>query len=149
MYHFGYGSNLQYDFVKTLLPSAKFALKGYLLNYEIQFNFWSATQHGGLSNVMPAPGKMVPGALWEVPPREMAILDEMEGVYKGDYRRQTLLIAGADGKIHAGELYRVIDPQGPFPPSPKYVAGMLAGAREIGLNPAYIETIEQFLDASQ
>lgn len=32
MYHFGYGSNLQIDFLKTLLPSAKFAMKGYLLN---------------------------------------------------------------------------------------------------------------------
>jgi hypothetical protein len=25
MYHFGYGSNLQLDFLKTLLPGAKFA----------------------------------------------------------------------------------------------------------------------------
>jgi hypothetical protein len=34
MYHFGCGANLQIDFLKTLLPSAKFVMKGYLLNHE-------------------------------------------------------------------------------------------------------------------
>ncbi len=149
MYHFGYGSNLQFDFVKTLLPSAKFAMKGYLPNYEIRFNFWSEKKQGGLSNVMIAPGNMVHGALYEVPKKELEILDEMDGVYKGDYLRRTFLIVREDGKIHPAELYQVIDPQGPFPPSKVYVQGMLTGAREIGLDPAYIKTIEQFYAESQ
>jgi gamma-glutamylcyclotransferase (GGCT)/AIG2-like uncharacterized protein YtfP len=144
MYHFGYGSNLQLDFLKTLLPSAEFAMKGYLANFEIQFNFWSKKRQAGISNVMVAPGKMVHGALYEVPQKELEILDEMDGVYKGDYIRKTFLILGEDGKIHSAELYRVIDPKGPFPPSKTYVAGMLTGAGEIGLDPAYIKTIEQF-----
>jgi hypothetical protein len=42
MYHFGYGSNLSIDFVKKeLIPNAKFAMKGYLPNFEVQFPFWS------------------------------------------------------------------------------------------------------------
>ena len=51
MYHFGYGSNLQFDFLKTLLPSAKFAMKGYLLNHEVQFNFWSKKREIGLDPI--------------------------------------------------------------------------------------------------
>ena len=92
-------------------------MKGYLLNYEIQFNFWSKKKQGGISNVMIAPGKMVHGALYEVLPKELEILDEMDGVYKGDYLRRTVLIVGEDGKLHPAELYQVINPQGPFPPS--------------------------------
>jgi gamma-glutamylcyclotransferase (GGCT)/AIG2-like uncharacterized protein YtfP len=149
MYHFGYGSNLQIDFLKTLLPSAKFAMKGYLLNHEVQFNFWSKIKQAGISNAMLAPGKMVHGALYEVAPKELEILDEMDGVYKGDYLRRTFLILGEDGKIHPAELYQVIDPQGPFPPSKKYVQGMLTGAKEIGLDPDYVKTIEKFYEESQ
>ena len=66
MYHFGYGSNLQFDFLKTLLPSAKFTMKGYLLNHEVQFNFWSKKKKVGISNAMSFPGKMVYGVLYEV-----------------------------------------------------------------------------------
>jgi gamma-glutamylcyclotransferase (GGCT)/AIG2-like uncharacterized protein YtfP len=149
MYHFGYGSNLQIDFLKTLLPGAKFAMKGYLLNHEIQFSFWSKIKQAGIRNAMPAPGKMVHGALYEVPQKEMEILDEMDGVYKGDYRRRTFLILGEDGRVHPADLYQVIDPQGPFPPSKIYLQGMLTGAREIGLDPEYIQTIEQFFEESQ
>jgi gamma-glutamylcyclotransferase (GGCT)/AIG2-like uncharacterized protein YtfP len=149
MYHFGYGSNLQLDFLKTLLPSARFAMKGYLLNHEVQFNFWSQKRQAGISNAMAAPGKMIQGALYEVPRKEMEILDEMDGVYKGDYQRRTYLILGEDGKIHPADLYQVIDPRGPFPPSKDYVKGMLTGAREIGLDPEYIQIIEQFYNESQ
>jgi len=149
MYHFGYGSNLQLHFLKTLLPSAKFAMKGYLLNHEVQFNFWSKKKKAGISNAMPSPGKMVHGVLYEVPRKEMEILDEMDGVYKGDYLRRTFLILGEDGKVHPADLYQVIDPQGPFPPSKIYLEGMLTGAREVGLDPEYIKTIEQFYKESQ
>ena len=149
MYHFGYGSNLQFDFLKTLLPSAQFAMKGYLLNHEIQFSFWSKKKQAGISNAVPAPGKVVQGALYAVPREEMEVLDEMDGVYKGDYLRRTFLILGEDRRIHPADLYQVIDPQGPFPPSKIYVQGMLIGAREIGLDPAYIKTIEQFYTEAQ
>ena len=149
MYHFGYGSNLQLGFLKTLLPSAQFAMKGNLLNHEVQFSFWSKKKQAGISNAVSAPGKMVQGALYEVPREEMEVLDEMDGVYKGDYLRRTFLILGEDGRIHPADLYQVIDPQGPFPPSKIYVQGMLTGAREIGLDPAYIKTIEQFYTESQ
>jgi hypothetical protein len=52
MYHFGYGSNLKFDFLKKMLPSAKFAMKGYLPNYEVQFPFLSKKWQGGCSGIM-------------------------------------------------------------------------------------------------
>jgi hypothetical protein len=76
----------------------------------------------------------------------LEILDEMDGIYKGDYLRTTFLILGEDGKFHSAELYKVIDPKGPFTPSKDYVEGMLIGAKEIGLEPDYIKIIENFYE---
>jgi hypothetical protein len=43
----------------------------------------------------------------------------------------------------------VIDPQGPFPPARSYVEIMLAGARDLELDPEYIEKIEEFYRQSR
>ena len=67
----------------------------------------------------------------------------MEGVYKDRYKRETFLVLGEDDKLHPAELYRVIDPKGPFPPSRNYVEIMLTGARELKLAPEYIKKIEE------
>jgi gamma-glutamylcyclotransferase (GGCT)/AIG2-like uncharacterized protein YtfP len=149
MFHFGYGSNLSSEFVKEkLIPNAKFVMKGYLPNFEIQFPFWSEEVQGGYSGIMEAPGELVQGALYEVTEQELIELDDLD-VYKDLYQRQTYLVLGEDGEFHAADLYRVIDPQGPFPPSRAYVEIMLTGARELGLTPDYIARIEAFHRQSQ
>lgn len=149
MFHFGYGSNLSIQFVKEkLIPNAKFVMKGYLPNFEVQFPFWSEDAQGGYSGIMEAPGELVQGALYEVTQQELLALDYMD-VYKGLYRRQTYLVLGEDGKFHKADLYRVIDPQGPFPPSRAYVEIMLTGARDLGLDADYIARIEGFYRRAQ
>ena len=150
MLHFGYGSNLSIEFVQEkLIPDAKFVMKGYLPNFEVQFPFWSDEVQGGYSGVMEAPGELVHGALYEVTEQKLIALDDMEGVYKDRYRRETFLVLGEDGRFHPADLYRVIDPQGPFPPSRDYVEIMLTGARDLGLDPDYIEKIEGFLGRAE
>jgi gamma-glutamylcyclotransferase (GGCT)/AIG2-like uncharacterized protein YtfP len=149
MFHFGYGSNLSIEFVKEkLIPNAKFVMKGYLPNFEVQFPFWSEEAQGGYSGIMEAPGELVQGALYEVTEQELVTLDDLD-VYKDLYRRQTYLVLGEDGEFHAADLYRVIDPRGPFPPSRGYVEIMLAGARDLGLDPDYIEKLEGFYRRAQ
>lgn len=144
MLHFGYGSNLQMSFLKEILPSAEFVMKGFIPNYDIEFSFFSKTKQAGISNIMPAPGKMVHGAIFKVDEAEMLELDVKEGYYIGDYLRRTFIVLGEDGKWHSTELYQVIDPQGPFQPSKEYVKGMLEGAKELDLDPAYVQKVEQF-----
>ena len=72
MFHFGYGSNLSIDFVKEhLIPNAKFVMKGYLPNFEVQFPFWWEEDQAGCSGIMEAPGELVHGALYEVTEQEL------------------------------------------------------------------------------
>ena len=149
MFHFGYGSNLSIEFVQEkLIPNAKFVMKGYLPNFEVRFPFWSDEVQGGYSGIMEAPGELVQGALYEVTEQELIALDDLE-VYKGLYQRETFLVWGEDGKFHPADLYRVIEPKGPFPPSRGYVEIMLSGARDLGLDPDYIEKIEKFYHQAQ
>ncbi len=56
---------------------------------------------------------------------------------------------GEDSKFHKADLFRVIDPKGPFTPSRSYVEIMLTGARDLGLDPEYIKKIEEFFRQSQ
>ena len=145
MFHFGYGSNLSIDFVKEeLIANAEFVMKAYLPNFEVRFPFWSEEKQGGYSGVMEAPGELVHGALYEVTEQELIELDNLEGVYKDRYYRETFLVLGEDGSWHPADLYRVIDPKGPFPPVRSYVEIMLKGARDLDLDPEYIERIEGF-----
>ena len=61
------------------------------------------------------------GVIYEVPEDEMEKLGEVEGVPQGLYVRQTFLVLGEDGELHRADLYRVVDPAGPFTPARSYV----------------------------
>lgn len=142
MYHFGYGSNLNIEFLKQYLPSAEFVQRAVLPNFEIQFRFWSKKRQGGLSTIMPKPGNLVHGVIYECNEEEMIELDIIESVPQGLYQRDTMLVLGEDRKLHKADLYRVSDPKGPFTPAKSYVTLMLSGAKEHKLDPEHIKVIE-------
>ena len=150
MLHFGYGSNLSIKAVhEDLNPNAKYVMKGFLPNFEVSWPMWSEEEQSGYSGIMEAPGELVHGALYEMTEQELIAMDNLEDCYKGDYKRETFLVLGEDGQWHEAELYRVIDPQGPFRPARSYVEIMLEGARELELEPEYIKKIEEFLSQSK
>ena len=149
MYHFGYGSNLRASFVQEeLLPSAKFVMKGYLPNFEVQWPAWSEDYHGGISSIVEAPGQIVQGAIYECSQQDLEKLDYIPGLYVPKYKRETFVVLGEDGEWHAAEVYRLRVLSGPFPPARKYVEGMYEGAKQIGVTPDYLEKIAGWVRAS-
>ncbi len=148
MHYFGYGSNLRAAFVADLLPGAKFIMKAYLPNYEVQWRAWREEYKGGISSIIETPGEIVEGVIYECSEEEIEALDYRPGIYVPEYKRETFMVLGEDGEWYSTELYRLRDPGGPFPPSRIYVTGMLEGAKEIGLSPDYIEKIEGWLSES-
>ena len=149
MRHFGYGSNLNIEFLRGYCPSAEFTMKAYLPNYEVQFRFWSEKRQGGISTIIEKPGGLVHGVIYEVPEAELLDLDVLESVPQGLYKRETFLVLGEDGGWHEADLYRVAEPKGPFTPSRGYVELMLAGARSHGLALNYIKKIEEIYEGSR
>jgi gamma-glutamylcyclotransferase (GGCT)/AIG2-like uncharacterized protein YtfP len=149
MYHFGYGSNLNIEFLRQYLPSAKFIQKAYLPNFEIQFRFWSKKRQGGLSTIMPKPGNLVHGVIYECHEEEIIELDIIESVPQGLYRRDPMLVLGEDRMWHKADLYRVVNPKGPFTPAKSYVELMLSGAKAHKLDSEHIKVIEEFYARSE
>lgn len=148
-YYFGYGSNLNLEFLRQYCPSAKFVMKAFLPNYEAQFRFWSKKRNGGISTIIEAPGELVHGVIYEVLENDLLELDILESVPQGFYTREAFLVLGEDGGWQRVDLYRVTDPKGPFPPARSYVEQMLTGAIQHGLDPEYIEIIEGFFKLAQ
>ncbi len=142
VYHFGYGSNLDHESVKQYCPSSKFVMKAFLPNYEIQFRFWSEQDQGGISTIIEAPGELVQGVIYEIPENELLELDILESVPLGFYTRDLFLVLGENGLWQKADLYRVADPQGPFPPSKSYVEHMIKGAKQHELDLEYIKKLE-------
>jgi len=148
MYHFGYGSNLNIDFLHQYLPSVKPVMKAYLPNYEVQFRFWSKKRQGGISTIIEKPGGLVHGIIYECNEDELINLDIIESVPQGLYKRETFRVLGEDGEWHLADLYRVSNPKGPFTPAKGYVELMLSGALEHGLDPEYVKIIEAIYERS-
>jgi gamma-glutamylcyclotransferase len=142
---FSYGSNMSTAYLRETCPGAAPVTRAELANHRIEFRRFSNDLRGGLSTIMPAPGEMVPGVLFHVPRVEIEALDLLEDVDKGLYRRETHLVLAQDATWRRAELYRVARPRGPFAPSPRYVGWMIAGAKEHGLNPSYIEGLQALL----
>ncbi len=150
MLHFGYGSNLSIKSVhEDLNPNAKYVMKGFLPNFEVSWPMWSEEEQSGYSGIMEAPGELVHGALYEMTEQELIAMDNLEDCYYALYKRETFLVLGVDDKCHKADLYRVIDPKGPFPPARSYVEIMLAGARDLELDPEYIKKIEEIYRQSR
>lgn len=142
VYHFGYGSNLSSKFLKKYCPNLKTVMKASLPNYHIEFRFYSTNLEGGISTIIEAPGEMTHGIIFSMPKKEMDELDIIESVPEGLYSRETFLVLGEDGKWHKADLYRVVNPQGPFAPAKKYLEYMLEGAQEHKMDPKFIKWLE-------
>jgi cation transport regulator ChaC len=142
VYHFGYGSNLSMKFLQKYCPRVKPVMKAYLPNYRVEFRFYSESREGGISSIIEFPGGMTHGVIYSMPKEEMDDLDIVESVPEGLYKRETFLVLGEDGTLHKADLYRVVDPQGPFAPAKSYLELMLEGAREHQMDPKFIKWLE-------
>jgi gamma-glutamylcyclotransferase (GGCT)/AIG2-like uncharacterized protein YtfP len=141
MKYFAYGSNLSTRYIRKCCPSATFVIKADLPNYRVEFRHYSEKRQGGISSIVEAPGQLVRGVIYEVLHKEIEELDVLESVPEGLYRRDTFLVLGEDKEWHKADLYRIIRPTGPYAPAKGYLDDMIEGAREHGLDPAYIEEL--------
>jgi gamma-glutamylcyclotransferase (GGCT)/AIG2-like uncharacterized protein YtfP len=142
MLYFSYGSFLDYETLKRHCPGGKFVTRAFLPNWEVQFNYLSKTYGAGVTGIEPAPGRLVRGVVYNVPPKEMEHLDTIEAVPEGFYYRQRILVVGDEGNLLKVETYRTTHPQGPFKPCKRYLGLMVKGAKEHGLDPEYIRELE-------
>ena len=142
IYYFGYGSNLDEDYMRQWTPSLKFVSLARLPNFEIQFRKYSTDLEGGISSIIEKPGGMVQGVIYTIEKSEMEELDVLEDVPLGIYKRETFKVVSKNGTWYNADLYRVVNPKGPFTPSVKYLGYMIKGAKAQGINQSWIDYLE-------
>jgi hypothetical protein len=120
-------------------------MKAELPNFRITFPFFSQKRQGGISSILPAPGEIVHGVLYDISEREIQELDVAESVNQGSYIREAYLVLGEDRRWHSADLYRVAKPTGPYAPARSYVELMLEGAEGHNLDSNYIKELKWLL----
>ena len=141
--YLGYGSNMSEAYMKEYAPSLEYVMNARLPNYEVQFRKYSTNMKGGISSIIEKPGGMVYAVLYWISKKEMKALDILEDVPLGIYKRETFQVLGDDGKWHAADLYRVVNPKGPYTPSKQYLDIMIAGATEHNINKNWIARLKK------
>jgi gamma-glutamylcyclotransferase len=136
--YFAYGSNMAPGVMARLCPQHRYLGPARLDDHRLAFTRRSVKTGTGVADVVSAPGHTVWGALYEISDDELARVDKKEG-YDWAYTRVMLPVRPANGPERPAVVYTVAAKQTPeIPPSPAYLAGVIAAARERGLPEDYI-----------
>jgi gamma-glutamylcyclotransferase (GGCT)/AIG2-like uncharacterized protein YtfP len=139
--YFAYGSNLNLNDLEKWCQriGRPFALSGkataaFLPDHETVFDYLSESRRGGVLDLRPAVGKVVPGALFEVVDDDLKTLDLKEGVPL-IYRRARKRVLLPDGRETDAVAYEVApeyrSPE-PVAPADGYVGIVAEGLAAFG-----------------
>jgi gamma-glutamylcyclotransferase (GGCT)/AIG2-like uncharacterized protein YtfP len=129
--------------VTDAAPGAKPRGAACLPDYRLAFTRRSIRTGTGVADIVPAGGRSVWGALYDIPEDEFANLDRKEGGGWA-YQRTPVRVRprGASAAQEAVAYTVVARDADHVPPSDDYLAGMIAAARTLGLPNAYLEELE-------
>lgn len=135
--YFAYGSNMNHLQMENRCPGARFLGPGRLDGYRFLINT------RGVATLCEEAGACVYGALWELPPGAIQILDRFEGVDAGRYHRKRLHVVHEDLGPTPAMIY--LDPRvEPGLPRPGYLETVLRGAGDCGLPHWYQDALTQW-----
>jgi len=124
MIYFGYGSNMNHDQMSRRCPTAKFIGTLDLRGWELAFSHHAT--------IIPARGKSVPGALWELTLPDLMALDRYEG-FPSYYTRRRWR---QDGEHFF--FYEMAPSRLNGSPSVYYLKGIEEGYEHCGLDKHYL-----------
>ena len=139
---FAYGSNLNLRDLELWCqrlgrPPALMVRAGvpaYLPDHEVVFDYLSSSRKGGVLDLRPSVGRIVPGALFEVTEEDLRTLDLKEGVPL-IYRQVEKRVLLADGREVMARAYEVAPEYrlpAPVAPADAYVEIVAAGLAAFG-----------------
>ena len=157
---FQYGSNCldsQLNGEARLRGDAVFLDIARIDGFEIAFDVWSKNRGCAAANMVPTPGAVVWGALYQVPDQLIArdtaaavnrvALDAIEGEGK-NYMRRTVQVRRAGKELVEALTYTVVSPAAGLKTNLEYVSFIVAGLKERGVAQDYIERVKVIAAAS-
>jgi hypothetical protein len=138
---FAYGSAMA---AEELGPGARLLGPARLDDHSLVFRRRSIRWGGGAADLLPSPGGLVWGGLFEI--GDWSEFDAREGLGRA-YERITVTVDLNGAPVEA-ETYVVIEKEpNDVPVTPEYAATMLRGARACGLPDDYVAALERRLGA--
>jgi gamma-glutamylcyclotransferase (GGCT)/AIG2-like uncharacterized protein YtfP len=153
--YFAYGSNLnQQDFddwcsrrgfSKGLL---RFHSKANLPDFDLAFSHRSSTRNGGVLDIKPRTGQLVPGVLFEVEAVGWDALDRKEGA-PSVYERLNVQVLNDRGESQEAVTYRVCEKRKqPFvQPHPDYVKIVREGLNDWNIGDAQLKAVAKNIES--
>jgi gamma-glutamylcyclotransferase len=139
--YFAYGSNLGESELRKRSPHARQVGIAYAESHRLGFTRRSIHRGGGVADLVPASGRRVWGALFDLCGDSFELLDAYEGAPTA-YAREIWTFTEPHGARVSASVYVVIEKQLEAPPSYRYWRLIVDGAREAGLPRDYIAELE-------
>lgn len=139
MRYFAYGSNMVLPQLRGRCPGADFLFAATLRDRRIAFTRTSTKRECGVADIVKTPGKVVWGAVFQIPDGDMAALDEAEGVHVSASRRGPCQVFRDNDPTATSdaETYFAGAMPGEHLPNAAYLAVLIAGATEWALPADY------------
>jgi len=148
MLYFAYGSNLNWEKTKGIIPSSIFYGKAKLENYRLDFTRESINWGCGVADIV-EDNKDVWGVIYQFDEKDLGRLDKCEGYnpnrVKNAYRRieKMVYLEGKKDQPMTAHTYEVIDKEfGKHKPNKEYKNRIVTGAKYRKLPKEYIKFLE-------
>jgi gamma-glutamylcyclotransferase (GGCT)/AIG2-like uncharacterized protein YtfP len=142
MEYFAYGSNMSAPVMDYACPQHRFLGAARLPAFRLAFMRRSLRTSTGVADIVPDPHGTVWGALYELEPDHLGLLNRKETLGSG-YRHLDVIVHTSDGARQSAMAYSVIAKEPvEVQPSLAYVQGLIQGARERSLPGDYIASLE-------
>jgi hypothetical protein len=138
--YFSYGSNMLTARLKDRCPSARRVALALAKGYDLVFTKRSIDR-SAKATLAPADGSHCPGIIFEIAITERDALDAFEGA---DYTRDdAFAVISADGKTCTTTTYLAQESTDGLRPYDWYLALIIAGGYEHGLDAAYVDRLRR------
>jgi len=145
MLYFAYGSNLNWNQMKTERCKGSIYLQPYVLKgYKLLFSNRNRNNVYGYGNIVKNKNSKVPGAVWKITKKNERVLDEYEGVNynPSHYQKEYLSWKGKKVLFYVQQIYTKRKP------SSKYLHTIIQGYKDCGLDLNYLKKRVFFYDIS-
>ncbi len=140
--YFAYGSNMNKEQIQERCPSALLLGVASLIGYRLAFTIYSPARLCGCADIVPTPGAVVFGLLYEMTKDDMSALDTFEG-HPEHYRRTMVTVQDANMQEHTAFSYDVVTKQEGLLPSRHYLGLLRDAAKEYEFPEEYQTALQE------
>lgn len=137
-FYFGYGANIDPSYVTESGLDVEFDGVGVLLDHELEFSMPCEYRGVGYASVNSKQGQQVLGSLYKIDPLSLALLDIMEWVPFGAYRRKKMNV-DVEGRQVEAYVYVAANPRNGLSPPKEYLEWLVEAGNLRGFSTDYLK----------